>query len=127
MSNEKEKKAFSQKLLSLIRENGKNQNEVARDLGYAQTTFNNWCIGKVMPRSASDIQAIADYFHVGKSYLMGDAPSTVRYIDEETLVLTQQLKERPDLKELLNAGRKLKPAEITALTEFIRVRSDDTK
>ena len=123
MSNEQEKKIFARNLMNLIRDNGKNQNEVARDLGYAQTTFNNWCIGKVMPRSAADIQAIADYFHVGKSFLVEDNHSAGYVMDPETFRLALDLKKDPDLMVLLDAERSLTRDEVRTLTAFVKART----
>lgn len=123
MSNEQEKKIFARNLMNLIRDHGKNQNEVAKDLGYAQTTFNNWCIGKVMPRSAADIQAIADYFHVGKSFLVENNHSAGYVVDPETFRLAQDIKKDPDLMVLLDASRSLNPDEIRALSVFIKAHT----
>lgn len=63
------KRIFSINLNSLIAESGKQQKEVAEDLGFKPTTVNMWCTGKAFP-TAGKIQAIADYFGVGKSYLI---------------------------------------------------------
>ena len=68
MTEEEQKKIFANNLNHYINASGKQQKEVARELGFAQTTFNTWYVGKIMPRSGK-IQAIADYFGILKSDL----------------------------------------------------------
>lgn len=80
MTDDEQKKIFSKNLNRYIYQSGKQQKEVAQDLGYSPTTFNTWCVGKIIP-SAGKIQKIADYFNIGKSDLLDDKISipTKRY------------------------------------------------
>jgi repressor LexA len=71
MTDEEQKKIFSKNINYYISQSGKQQKEIAKDLGYSHTTFNTWCVGKVVP-SAGKIQKIADYFGIGKSDLLDD-------------------------------------------------------
>lgn len=71
MTDEEQKKIFSKNLNYYIASSGKQQKEVAKDLGISPTTFNTWCVGKIMPRMGK-VQKIADYFKVGKSDLIED-------------------------------------------------------
>lgn len=64
-----QRKIFAKNLNFYISKSGKQQNEVAKDLGFPPTTFNTWCMGKVMPRMGK-VQAIADYFNIFKSDLL---------------------------------------------------------
>lgn len=61
MANEDLKKIFSSNISYFISMSGKQQKEVAKDLGIAPTTFNTWCCGKILP-SLPKIQRIASYF-----------------------------------------------------------------
>lgn len=74
MTEEEQKKIFSKNLNRYIKLSGKLQKEIADDLGYSPTTFNTWCVGKIIP-SAGKIQKIADYFNIGKSDLLDDKSS----------------------------------------------------
>ena len=74
MTDEEQKRIFSKNLRHFIAESGKQQNEIAKDLGFAPTTFNTWCMGKIMPRMGK-VQAIADYFGILKSDLIDDKSS----------------------------------------------------
>lgn len=61
-------KIFSRNLNNYILASGKTQKQVAKELGFHPTTFNTWCVGKIMP-SLGKVQRIADYFGIGKSEL----------------------------------------------------------
>lgn len=65
------KRIFAKNLNFYISKSNKQQNEVAKDLGFPPTTFNTWCVGKVMPKMGK-VQALADYFGVLKSDLLED-------------------------------------------------------
>ncbi|MBQ7067011.1 MAG: helix-turn-helix domain-containing protein [Lachnospiraceae bacterium] len=71
MTDEEQKKIFSKNLNYYILQSGMQQKDVAKALGYNPTTFNTWCVGKIIP-SAGKIQKIADYFKIGKSDLLDD-------------------------------------------------------
>lgn len=71
MTDEEQKRIFSKNLGYYISNSGKQQKEIAADLGISPTTFNTWCVGKIMPRMGK-VQAIADYFGIGKSDLIDD-------------------------------------------------------
>lgn len=69
-------KIFAKNLNRFIAESGKTQKEVAKELGFNPTTFNTWCVGKILPR-VGRIQRIADYFHVPKSALTDEQPESI--------------------------------------------------
>ena len=71
MTDDEQKKIFSKSLNFYIAQSGKQQKEVAKDLEISVTTFNTWCVGKIMPRMGK-VQKIADYFNIGKSDLLDD-------------------------------------------------------
>ena len=77
---ENQRKIFSKNLSFYISLNGKQQIDVAKDLGINPTTLNMWCNGKSMP-SVSKIQMLADYFRIGKSDLTDE--KEIMDIDEE--------------------------------------------
>lgn len=71
MTDDEQRKIFSKNINKYINQSGKMQKEIAKELGYSPTTFNTWCVGKIIP-STGKIQKIADYFHIGKSDLLDD-------------------------------------------------------
>ena len=76
MTDEEQKKIFSKNLNFYISNSGKQQKEIAKDLGISPTTFNTWCVGKIMPRMGK-VQKIADYFGIGKSDLIDDKSTVI--------------------------------------------------
>lgn len=71
MSDEKQKHIFAKNLNYYISLNGKQQNEVAKDIGENPSTLNMWCKGNSLP-GLGKIQKLADYFKIGKSDLTDD-------------------------------------------------------
>lgn len=76
MTDEEQRRIFSKNLNRYISNSGKQQKEVAKDLGIPNTTFNSWCTGRIVPRMGK-VQMIADYFGVGKSDLVDDKSNIV--------------------------------------------------
>lgn len=76
MTDEEQKKIFSKNINFYITQSGKQQKEVAKDLGVNPTTFNTWCVGKIVP-GAGKVQKIADYFNIGKSDLLDDKSTII--------------------------------------------------
>ena len=68
MTDEEQKKIFSNNLNKYISLSGKQQKEVAEAVGTTPSTFNMWCKGNSMPGTGK-IRALADYFRIGMSDL----------------------------------------------------------
>lgn len=84
MTDEQQKKIFSQNLNYYISINGKLQNEVAKDLGINASTLNMWCNGNSFP-GIGKIQRLADYFKIGKSDLLDEKLDSDPVIDARIL------------------------------------------
>ena len=92
---------FSSNIKYLISRSGKRQQDVAADLGVPRTTFNNWCVGKVLP-SLPKLRALAEYFHVEEDAL-------VRPLVGNSIMFNMQL--TGEELDLVNAFRAASPAE----------------
>ncbi len=68
MTDEEQKRIFSNNLNKYISLSGKQQKEVAEAVGTNPSTFNMWCKGNSMPGTGK-IRALADYFRIGMSDL----------------------------------------------------------
>ena len=77
MTDEEQRKIFPKNINYYIFNSGKQQKEIAKDLEFSPTTFNTWCVGKIMPRSGK-VQAIADYFGIDKTDLTDDKLAKTR-------------------------------------------------
>ena len=71
MSDEQQKKIFSNNLLRLMSERNKTRNEVSSETGIKYATLCEWINRRKYPR-IDKIQLLADYFHVKKSDLIED-------------------------------------------------------
>ena len=66
MTDNEQKRIFSANLRMYVDRSQKQQNEIAKALVFNQKTFNGWCKGLSIP-TMGKVQAIADYFGIGKS------------------------------------------------------------
>ena len=112
MTDEEQKKIFGKNLSRYIALSGKDQKEVAKDLGYAPTTFNTWCVGKIIP-SMGKIQKIADYFGIGKSDLLDD-----RYSDNN-IELDYEILANDDYRCIIEQYKKLDDSGKEHLKKYI--------
>ena len=63
------KEIFARNLSFYIERSGKNQREIADELGFSTSTFNNWVMGNKYPR-IDKIEMLANYFGIQKSDLI---------------------------------------------------------
>lgn len=72
MTDQEIKDIFVKRVRHHISLCGKQQKEIASDLGIPPTTFNNWCTGRILPK-ISDIDKLAKYFNVPRSDFLYEA------------------------------------------------------
>lgn len=71
MSGIGNKAIFSKNLSYYVKRSGKDQKEIAEQVGVAPSTFNEWVKGKKYPR-IDKIEMLANYFRILKSDLIED-------------------------------------------------------
>lgn len=120
MTDAEQKKIFGRNLSRYIELSGKEQKEVAKDLGYAPTTFNTWCVGKIIP-SMGKVQKIADYFGIGKSDLLDDKYS------EELAVENAKINKDAQLRRMLAYFEKLNPSQKDMVEKMIKGLCEDNQ
>ena len=88
MSNIGNKETFAKNLAYYLSICGKEQKEVAADIGVATSTFNEWVKGKKYPR-IDKIELLANYFRIKKSDLIEDkkTPSAEELTEGEKMLL----------------------------------------
>lgn len=104
---DEQKRLFSIRLTNLINKSGKTQTQIADDLGFKKTTLNSWCKGVSFPTSGK-LQALADYFGVGKSYFVEEEPPIdyVLHIDgKEDILIEVEKMDSPTYSHLLEYAR----------------------
>lgn len=97
MSDEEQKKIFSENLLKFLSETGKTQKEVADAIQVSPQTFNTWCQGIALPRMGK-VQLLADYFHINKSDLLDRKLIPLDYIiyNNDTRIFIETFKSLND-------------------------------
>ena len=89
MSNIGNKETFAKNLVYYLSICGKEQKEVAEDIGVATSTFNEWVKGKKYPR-IDKIELLANYFKIQKSDLIEDktnSPDDLKITEGEKALL----------------------------------------
>lgn len=90
MSNLGNKEIFAKNLAFYLEQSGRDQKEVAEDVGVAPSTFNEWMKAKKYPR-IDKIEILANYFGILKSDLI-EAPAEDGYsLSEVQLTEGEQL------------------------------------
>lgn len=92
---------FTRCLNMLIKESGKLQKEIAKDLNIPETTFSGYVRGKSSP-GLEILVKIAEYFNVNTDYLLGLSESKKRIVlkreEFEHLIPPEYKKQTRDLK-----------------------------
>lgn len=122
MSDEEQKKIFSENLRYYLDKYGYTQIEVADKIGVSQQRFSSWCAGRAIPRM-DKIQALADFFGIPKTYLIdvhSNAHQVAYYMNPEAAEMAQELFENPDMRMLFDAARDVDPESLRATAELLR-------
>ena len=120
MSDELQKKIFSENLNRLLQDREKSQSEVAKEIDVSPQTFNTWTQGIAIPRMGK-IQRLADYFHVEKSALLDKASQEqTYYTNPETAKVAQEIFDNSDLRILFDAAKDSTPEQLKLAAEMLR-------
>lgn len=123
MTDMEQKEIFGKNLSRLVELSGHTRKEVAEILGFNYKTFNGWCNGISIPGTGK-IQAIADFFHVGKSRLLDPWKSDSQdiggsineeYFDEETAEIARHIQKNSILRGIFDTAKDIGPDELKAL------------
>ncbi|MEC1714995.1 LexA family protein [Schinkia azotoformans] len=79
---EQHRKVLAKNLQKLLDEKRITQTDMAKDLGFAETTVSSWLLCKKYPR-LDKIQKMADYFHVKRSDLTEEKPTNIIELKNE--------------------------------------------
>lgn len=128
MSDEEQKKIFAKNLSYYVHISGKQQKEIAEELNFNQKTFNGWCNGLSMP-GMGKVQALADYFGIGKSDLLDEkAPlpkKTERCIEKIINSTREQLLSQEGL--MFEGGQPATPEAIDSILSAMQIGMEMAK
>lgn len=117
-TNDKMKRLFSQRLVSVMQENNINQVELSKILGVSESTVGKWILCKAIPRMGV-IQKLSDYFHVGKSYFLEEDANTGYYTDPTVNAYTEQLRTNPNMRLLFDATKDMTKEDIDYVVDLV--------
>lgn len=126
MSSLGNKDIMAKNIKRLMELNGKDRNDVCKDLGFKYTTFADWVNAKTYPR-IDKIEMMANYFGVSKADLVEEHTETIEpyYINDDARELAQFMFENPEYKVLFDASRKVKKEDIAFVKQMMdRMRGD---
>lgn len=117
-TNDKMKRLFSQRLVSVMQENNINQVELSKILGVSESTVGKWILCKAIPRMGV-IQKLSDYFHVGKSYFLEEDANTGYYADPTVNAYAEQLRTNPNMRLLFDATKDMTKEDIDYVVDLV--------
>jgi len=68
------------------------------------------------------LQKLADHFHVTTDEILGRETKGGYYVNAETAKIANEMKERPELKTLFDASRKMTPEDIREVNALINAK-----
>lgn len=105
MSNIGNKEIFAKNLSYYVDQSGRDQKEIAEQVGVAPSTFNEWVKAKKYPR-IDKIELLANYFGILKSDLIEEPdidgknpPSEITVLTEGEKMLLELFKQIPENKQ----------------------------
>lgn len=92
--------------------------KLCKEAGIPQSTFASWKSKDIVP-STKYLQKIADYFDVSVNYLLNDEENTGYYLDPKAAEIAQEVYERPELRMLFDASRKVSPEDLKLVIDMV--------
>ena len=102
---------------------GLTQEELGEKIGLQKSAIAKYENGRVENIKRSTIQAMADLFGVKPSYILGfdeeEEEPAGYYLDQEAAEIAQEVYDRPELKMLFDASRKVSAEDLRFVVEMI--------
>ena len=89
---------FKERLKELRKRKGLSQVALAERLGMSKSTIGMYETGDIKP-SIEALNALADFFNVNISYLMGEEPGSTYYLDPQAAEMAKEVFEREEMLE----------------------------
>lgn len=113
------KEIFARNLSFYIERSGKNQREIADELGFSTSTFNNWVMGNKYPR-IDKIEMLANYFGIQKSDLIEEKLTEEKEKDNDILAdIIVRARMDEDFRKALESLYSLDSSEIKGVTGLL--------
>ncbi|MEG1982054.1 MAG: helix-turn-helix transcriptional regulator [Clostridia bacterium] len=117
---------FKDNLKELRKKEGLSQVDLAEKLGFSKSLVGLYETGGRKP-SFEALETVADYFNVSIDYLMGKDDKSIYYLDPNTAQIAQEVFERPQMKILFDASRKVSPEDLDLIIKMLdRMKEEET-
>lgn len=118
MTEIEQKQIISKNLTRLIEMSGKEQKQIAIELGEKPTTFNTWVKGKSIP-AVTILHKVAEYFNVQLEDIV-DERDEQYYIHPETAKIAQKIYEDSNYRILFDAAENSRPEDLMMAADMLR-------
>ena len=117
---------FSKVLKKIRLNHNLTQAELAKQLGISRSAVGMYESGEREP-DFETLEAIADFFNVDMNYLLGNESRSIYYLDPEAAAIAQEVYERPEMRMLFDASRKISPEDMDLVISMIdRLKKDES-
>ena len=111
--------SFNEMLKKLRTNKELTQEELAQATGLSRSAIGMYEAGSREP-SFETLEIFADFFNVDMNTLLDkNQGKPIYYIDPETAKLVKELSDNPDLRNLLDEGRKLAPDDVKNIADIV--------
>ncbi len=108
----------SQRLRDLRIRRGWSQQELAEKARVTKSAISMYENGQRDPNNDT-LELFADIFNVTTDYLLGREEGSIYYLDPEAAEIAQELIDRPELKILFDASRKVSAEDLRFVQELV--------
>lgn len=118
---------FSERLRELRQNKGLSQSQLADALNISKSAISMYELGKREP-DLETLEGIADFFNVDINYLIGKEDGSMYYLDPEAAEIAQEVQQRPELKILFDASRKVSADDLRFVIDMIdRLKKNEVR
>lgn len=114
---------FYDKLLELCVERGITPTKAATSVGMTGAHVARWKRGSV-PNDTT-VQKFANYFNISAGFFYDEKETPTVTMDDGLKDCLDILRERPDTRALVHAGRNMTPQQVEKVAEFMRSMRGD--
>lgn len=122
MSDLGNRKTFAENLTAYIERSGKTKKEIADDLDFPYSTFNEWTTGKKYPRM-KNIEILANYFRIQKSDLIErKTEADIKEIEQNdtSVLLTIRLRTDEEFLSVVEGLDKLDAVQLASVKQIVQ-------
>lgn len=119
--------AFNERLKELRNRRSLSQADLADAIGVSKSAVSMYERGERNP-DFETLEAIADFFNVDMNYLLGKESGSIYYLDPEAAEIAQEVYDRPELKLLFDASRKVSADDLKFVIDMVdRLKKNEGK